>query len=117
MYWYRRLNAGTKLIVWPIDRIDETLDNLSSSLWFTSLDLKSGYYKFEMEEDSIEKTAFSNRDGHFEFTRLPFGLKNATAEFTKIMYMILGNLSFVVIYIDYIVMHSNSFSEHLKNTS
>lgn len=112
---YRRLNAATKLIVWPIGRIDETLDKLSSSLWFTSLDLKSGYYEVAMEEESVEKTAFSTPDGHFEFTRLPFGLKNAPAEFTRIMHMILGNLGFVVIYIDDIIVHSHTFSEHLEH--
>ncbi len=59
-----------------------------------------------MSPESIEKTAFSTPDGHYEFLRLPFGLKNAPAEFSRIMHQVLGNLKFVEIYLDDITVKS-----------
>jgi len=44
---------------YPIPRIDDTLDNLSGSKWFSTLDLLSGYWQVEVEEADREKTAFS----------------------------------------------------------
>ncbi|CAF1017691.1 unnamed protein product [Brachionus calyciflorus] len=68
-----------------------------------------------MSPDSIEKTAFSTPDGHYEFLRLPFGLKNAPADFSGIMHKVLGNLNFVEIYLEDITVHSNTFDEHLSH--
>ena len=68
-----------------------------------------------MDENSISKTAFSTQDGHFEFLRLPFGLKNAPADFSRMMYMTLGDLPFVEIYLDDITIHSKTFKDHLQH--
>lgn len=68
-----------------------------------------------MNEESIHKTAFSTPDGHFEFLRLPFGLKNAPTDFCRIMQMILGDLPFVEVYMDDITIHSKSFHEHISH--
>ena len=68
-----------------------------------------------MPPESIEKTAFSTPDGHDEFLRLPIGLKNATAEFIRIMHQVLGNLKFVEIYLDDIPIHSKTFDEHMSH--
>ena len=76
---------------YPLPRIDDVLDRLSGSKIFTTLDLKSGYWQVKLSIDSIPKTAFSTPDGHFEFLRLPFGLKNAPAEFSRIMFQVLGD--------------------------
>ena len=112
---YRKLNKITVQENWPIPRILDILDRISGSIWFTALDLKSGYWQIKMAKNSIEKTAFSTPDGHYEFLRLPFGLKNAPAEFSRIMYMILGDLDFVEIYLDDITIHSRTFKDHLKH--
>lgn len=79
----------------------------------STLDLRSGYWQVKLDEESKELTAFSTPDGHYEFLRLPFGLKNAPAEFSRIMHMILGNLNFVEIYLDDI--HSHTFDEHCEH--
>ena len=68
-----------------------------------------------MHPKSIALTAFSTPDGHFEFTRLPFGLKNAPADFSRIMYQILGQLPFVKIYLDDVTIHSDTFENHLQH--
>jgi hypothetical protein len=112
---YRPLNAKTIQQNWPIPRVLDILDRLSGSIWFTVLDLKSGYWQVLMSQESIQKTAFSTADGHYEFLRLPFGLKNAPAEFSRIMFMVLGNLSFVEIYLDDITIHSKTLDEHVEH--
>ncbi len=112
---YRRLNAITVTESWPLPNILDILDRLNGFTWFSALDLKSGYWQILMHEDSIEKTAFSTPDGHYEFLRVPFGLKNAPADFSRIMNIVLGNLPFVEIYLDDITVHSKTFKEHIKN--
>ena len=112
---YRKLNAVTKQVNWPLPIIQDIFDRLSGSKWFSALDLKSGYWQIEMSPESIEKTAFSTPDGHYEFLRLPFGLKNAPAEFSRIMHQVLGNLKFVEIYLDDITIHSKTFDEHVSH--
>ena len=114
---YRRLNLETIPEQWPLPRITDILDNMLGSKWFSTLDLKSGYYQVAMSPSSIEKTAFVTPDGHFEFLRLPFGLKNAPAHFSKIMYQALGDLNFVKIYLDDITIHSKTFPLHVEHVS
>ena len=52
---------------YPIPRVDDTLDTLAGSVWFTTLDLKSGYWQVEVAEEHRENTAFCTQDGLFEF--------------------------------------------------
>ena len=112
---FRPLNAITLQEVWPLPIIKEILEKLSKSKWFSKLDLKCGYWQIKMGEKSITKVAFSTSDGHYEFLRLPFGLKNAPAEFCRIMKMILGHLKFVEVYLDDIIIHSETFEQHLNH--
>ena len=112
---YRKLNQLTIQDGFPLPRIDDILDRLSGSRWFSTIDLKSGYWQLTIEEESIPITAFSTPDGHYEFTRLPFGLKNAPAEFSRLMQQVLGDLPFVEIYLDDITIHSKEFNEHIEH--
>ena len=95
---YRSLNMVTVSEQWPLPRIDDILDGLLCSKWFSTLDLKTGYYQVAMSPNSIAKTAFVTPDGNWECLRLPFGLRNAPSHFSKIMYEALGDPNFVKIY-------------------
>lgn len=66
--------------IYPIFRVDDTHDTLSGSTWFSTIDLKSGYWQVEMTSKT-EKTAFCTQEGLFEFNVMPFGLCNAPATF------------------------------------
>ena len=78
---YRRLNDCTKKDSYPLPNLNEMLGHLGPSVWFSTLDLKSGYWQIEMAPDDKEKTAFSIGTGSWQFTCGPFGLCNAVATF------------------------------------
>ena len=113
---FRKVNSVTHKDAYPLPRIDETLESLSGSQYFTTLDLASGYWQVEVSESDKEKTAFSTRDGHYEFNVMPFGLTNAPATFQRLMECVLAGLTFeqCLIYIDDIIVFSATFPQHLE---
>ncbi|GFX38330.1 retrovirus-related Pol polyprotein from transposon 17.6 [Trichonephila clavipes] len=114
---YCRLNDGTKKDSNHLPRIDDTLDILAGNTWFSTLDLKSGYWKVELHPDVKEKTAFTTGQGLWQFKVMPFGLCNAPATFERVMEKVLGGLSYeaCLVYLDDIIIVRRSFEEHLKN--
>ena len=116
---YRRLNAVTRKDAYPLPRIDDTLDTLSGSQWFSTLDLLSGYWQVEVAEGDREKTAFATQSGLFEFKVMPFGLCNAPATFQRLMDLVLVGVqwSHYLVYLDDIIVVGRSFHDHLQNLS
>ena len=111
---YRKLNAKTIRDAYHIPLIEATLDRLSGSKWFTTLDLQAGYWQIEINEDDKAKTAFSvGNMGLFEAERMPFGLTNAPATFQRLMESILSDVPFAMAYLDDIIIFSSTFEEHL----
>lgn len=90
---HRALNKITEHERYPILLIEQ-LDRLAGYKYFCSLDLATGYYQIRMNVNSIPKTAFITQDGHYEFSKVPFGLTNAPAVFQRIINNIFGNLRF-----------------------
>ncbi|GFW26883.1 retrovirus-related Pol polyprotein from transposon 17.6 [Trichonephila clavipes] len=114
---YRRFNDLTKKDCYPLPRIDDTLDTLDGNTWFSTLDLKSGYWQVELHPVDKEKAAFTTGQGLWQFKVMPFGLCNAPAIFKRLMETVLGELSYEasLVYLDDIIIVGRSFKEHLKN--
>ncbi|GFS61170.1 retrovirus-related Pol polyprotein from transposon 17.6 [Trichonephila clavipes] len=103
---YRKLNDVTKKDSYPLPRIDDTLDTLSGHKWFSTLDLKSGYWQKWRSIPKIEKTAFTSGQGLWQFKVMPFGLCNAPATFERLMETVLKGLTFeaCLIYLDDVII-------------
>ena len=115
---YRKLNTVTVKDSYPLSRIDDTLDALSGSTWFSTLDLQSGYWQVEMSEEHREKTAFvaGSGLGFYQFKVMPFGLCNAPATFERLMERVLTGLQWqtCLLYLDDIVTYGQSFQQALE---
>ncbi|XP_043496493.1 uncharacterized protein LOC122520501 [Polistes fuscatus] len=111
---YRNLNEKTVGDAYPIPNITEILDQLGAAKYFSTFDLKSGFHQIEMHPDDRAKTAFSTPHGHYEFNRMPFGLKNAPATFQRLMDHVLTGLQGeeMFVYLDDVVLYARSLNEH-----
>ena len=113
---FRKLNGTTVNDAHPLPRIDDTLEALKGAKIFSALDLKSGYWQVPIKEEHKSKTAFRNSAGQlYEFNRLPFGLCNALATFSRLLDNVLSGLSWEVClyYLDDIIVFSKDWKEHL----
>ena len=113
---FRQLNAATVKDAHPLPRIDELLDALHGARWFSTLDLKSGYWQVQIMERDKEKTAFRTSSGQlYEFNQVPFGLCNAPATFSRLMDRVLSGLHWetCLFYLDDIIVFSSTWEEHL----
>ena len=114
---FRKLNDKTIDDKYPIPNITDVLDKLGKCQYFTTLDLASGFYQVEMNPDDIPKTAFNVEHGHYEFLRMPMGLKNSPSTFQRVMDNVLRGLQNVIclVYLDDIIVFSTSLQEHMIN--
>ena len=113
---YRRLNAVTKKDSYPLPRIDDSIDALRGSQWFSTLDLASGYWQVGMDERDREKTAFSVGGlGLYQFRVMPMGLVGAPATFERLMERVLAGLHWetCLVYLDDIICFAHTFDTHL----
>ncbi|GBG88911.1 hypothetical protein CBR_g48523 [Chara braunii] len=112
---YRKLNAQTIKNADPLPRIDDLLERLGVAMYFSKLDLKSGYHQIEIQPQDRYKTAFKTRYGHFEWVVMPFGLTNAPATFQAAMTTEFRDLldRCVLIYLDDILVYSRTLDEHI----
>jgi len=111
---YQKVNERTVGDAYPLPDVTEILDQLGQSKYFSCIDMVMGYHQIEVAEQDHTKTAFSMKEGHWEYKRLPFGLKTAPATFQCTMNIVLSGLtgSRCFVFLDDIVVYARSLAEH-----
>ena len=112
---YRRLNAVTQ-DAYPFRGIDESLDAMACSQYFSTLDLVSGYWQVYLDKDAQEKLAFTTRSGLWQWKVL-LGLTSAPATFQRLMKRVLQGLHWktLLLYLDDVVVMAPTFEQHMQS--
>jgi len=101
---------------YPLPRIDESLDALAGSKFFSTLDLLNGYWQVPLSPEAQDKTAFITWDGLWKWKVLPFELTSAPATFQRLMEQVLSGLHWktLLIYLDDVIIISADFDTHVS---
>ena len=113
---FRQVNAATIKDAHPLPQIDN-LDTLHGACWFSTLDLKSGYWQVPIHKEDEPKTAFRTSNGQlYELNQVPLGLCSAPATFSSLMDGVLTSLNWetCLFYLDDIIAFSKTWEEHLE---
>lgn len=109
---YGKLNKITIFDPVPMVTVEDLLSKLSQDKCFSKIDLSKGYWQIPVAIQDIPKTAFVTPDGTYEFLKMPFGMVNAAAKLMRAMRKLLAGMNSVDNYIDDILVHTTSWSEH-----
>ena len=113
---YRKVNSVTKSEKFPMPRLTDSIYAASNINYFSKMDLTKGYYQIPIHENSREITSFSTLHNQYQFKRLSFGLKNSGIQFQRTLQEVLSKFSSknVIIYIDDILIITETFEQHLE---
>ena len=112
---YRRLNHMTTTDRYPVRNLQDFNADLRGKKIFSKVDLLKGYHQIPVNPDDVRKTAVITPFGLYLFPRCPFGLKNAGQDFQRLMDRILGDIPHTFVYLDDILIASETKEEHLED--
>ncbi|KAJ9505442.1 hypothetical protein QJQ45_013261 [Haematococcus lacustris] len=115
---FRRLNDATKSDRYGLPLPEEMFARVGSARWFSKLDMRSGFLQIPVHPDDQLKTAFWARNRLYCYTRMPFGLKNASAEYQRVMDAAITSASLshcCMAFIDDVLVYSDSFEAHCEH--
>ena len=112
---YRGLNKVTRKFTWCMPKVEDIFSKLNGATYFKALDLRAGYHHITLDNPSIPKTAFNSPFRKYEYIKVPFGLAQAPAYFQELMTGILKDFSFMIAYLDNIIIFSKTPQEHLSH--
>ena len=111
---YRRLNSKTVRDQFPLSRIEESIDAIGGARWLSTMDLASGFNQVAMDDEDRHMMPLRI----FKYNRMPMGLTNSPTTFQRLMQTCLNDYIFqiLVVYLDEIIVYSNTFDEHIDLT-
>jgi hypothetical protein len=114
---FRALNKKTIKNGYLIPRIDELLDELHGAIYFTNIDLRSGYHQIKMREEDISKTTFRCHYDHYELLVMPFVLKNAPSMFQSCMNCVFNKQlrKHLLVFFDDLLIYNKTWEENLRH--
>ncbi|ORD93650.1 YI31B [Enterospora canceri] len=112
---FRKLNAITVKETFPFPNVKDQLVGLKDATVFTQIDLDKGFYQIKLAKQDKHKTGFVLPFGHFQYRRVPFGMANSPRSFQRAMEEMIGDLEFVKIFVDDILVFSRNTEEHSKH--
>ena len=114
---FRKLNDVTVKDSFPLPLIEDNLFRLGKSTIFSTLDCSQAFHTIPIRAEDREKTAFGTPYGHYEFLKLPFGLSNAPASYSRLVTEVLRHipLTQALPYLDDVLVHSSTMERHFVN--
>ena len=111
---YREMNKLTIKNRYPLPRIDDLFDQLKDVVYFSKIDLRTGYHQLKIKPEDVPKTNFRTRYGHYEFLVMSFGLTNAPTTFMDLMNRVFKKYldKCIIVFIDDILIYSRTKEEH-----
>ncbi len=111
---YRKVNAMTKPDSFPLPRMEDCVDKVGAATYVTKLDLLKGYWQVPLTSRASEISAFVTPDALLQYSVMAFGMRNAPATFQRLMNQVLSGVTNVEVYLDDVVVFSNTWEEHLN---
>ena len=114
---FRKINKYIEEERTELPSFQESLEILGNNRYFSSLDLAQAYLQVPLSKESRKYTASSVGSKHFQYRRLPYGLKNNTSIFQSMMNLLLGEMQYkrAMVYVDDCLLFSKTFSDHITN--
>jgi len=110
---FRKVNAVTKTDSFPLPRIEDLIDEVGHANFVTKLDLLKGYWQIPLTERAKDISSFCIGDGLYRYLVCPFGMKNSGCTFQRFMNMVISGLDSVRVYVDDIIIYTNTWSKHM----
>ncbi|GJP64117.1 hypothetical protein CLOP_g21139 [Closterium sp. NIES-67] len=114
---YRGLNRVTKSDRYPMPMAEEIFDKLAEGRVYSTLDLRQGFNQIPIKEEDKQKTTFHGPDRLYEWNYMPFGLKNTSAKFQRVMDLVLRGIPQAICYIDDVVVFSKDGKQHVADVA
>ncbi|CAI7841623.1 unnamed protein product [Closterium sp. NIES-53] len=112
---YRDINKFTESDRYPMPTAEDIFDLLEGAVIFTTIDLRQGFNQIAIREEDKRKTAFHKVDGLYEYNKMPFGMRNASAVFQRVMDQVLHGIPAAACYIDDVLVFSKTDTQQAED--
>jgi hypothetical protein len=114
---YSKINSVSDIDVYPLPRIDDSLEALSGASYFSTFDLRSGFWQVPLSADAKDKVAFVTRSGHWTRKVMAMGLAGSPATFERLMERVMRGLQWkiLLVYLDDIIVYSSTEKQQVEN--